>query len=124
MEIAVMKHDPIMSRRPARAFVLFRSGGRLDLLNPRFDCWTDEDLAHNLARISRWGGATRWHEPLSVAQHSRLGSDRSAQAPSRRAFSQARATAAGSCRRALRLAGVGRRRLPPEQGGRSPRRGL
>src|SRR5271165_7078763 len=70
MEIAVMKHDPIMSRRPARAFVLFRSGGRLDLLNPRFDCWTDEDLAHNLARISRWGGATRWHEPLSVAQHS------------------------------------------------------
>ena len=67
-----MKHDPIMSRRPARAFVLFRSGGRLDLLNPRFDCWTDEDLALNLARISRWGGASRWHEPLSVAQHSLL----------------------------------------------------
>src|SRR5271165_1258316 len=67
-----MKHDPIMSPRPVRAFVLFRSGGRLDLLNPRFDCWTDEDLAHNLARISRWGGASRWHEPLSVAQHSLL----------------------------------------------------
>jgi len=46
-----MKHDP--STGPARAFMLFRSGGRLDLLNPRFDCWTDEDLAHNLARISR-----------------------------------------------------------------------
>src|SRR5271165_7183993 len=72
MEIAVMKHDPIMSRRPARAFVLFRSGGRLDLLNARFDCWTDEDLALNLARISRWGGATRWCEPLSAAQHSLL----------------------------------------------------
>ena len=67
-----MKHDPIMSTGPARAFVLFRSGGRLDLLNPRFDCWTDEDLAHSLARISRWGGAMRWHEPLSVAQHSLL----------------------------------------------------
>ena len=38
-----MKHDPIMSTGPARAFVLFRSGGRsFDLLNPRFDCWTDE----------------------------------------------------------------------------------
>jgi len=122
-----MKHDPNMSTGPARALVLFRSGGRLDLLDPHFDCWTDEDLAHNLARISRWGGATRWHEPLSVAQHSllvaadsgagrgsdaprgaegiaarrlrgpaRLGSDRSAEAPSRRAFSPARATAAGS----------------------------
>src|SRR5271165_6371647 len=67
-----MKHDTIMSPRPVRAFVLFRSGGRLDLLNARFDCWTDEDLAHNLARISRWGGASRWHEPLSVAQHSLL----------------------------------------------------
>ena len=67
-----MKHDPIMSAGPARAFVLFRSGGRLDLLNPRFDCWTDEDLALNLARISRWGGASRWREPLSVAQHSLL----------------------------------------------------
>ena len=64
-----MKHDPITSTGQARAFMLFRSGGRLDLLNPRFDCWTDEDLAHNLARISRWGGATRWREPLSVAQH-------------------------------------------------------
>jgi len=61
-----------MGTRPARAFVLFRSGGRLDLLKPRFDCWTDEDLALNLARISRWGGASRWHEPLSVAQHSLL----------------------------------------------------
>jgi hypothetical protein len=40
---------PIMSAGPARAFVLFRSGGRLDLLNPHFDCWTDKDLAHNLA---------------------------------------------------------------------------
>ena len=41
-----MEDDPIITTGPARAFVLFRSGGRLDLLNPRFDCWTDEDLAH------------------------------------------------------------------------------
>ncbi len=67
-----MKHDPITSDRPARAFSLLRSGRRIDLLNPRADCWTDEDLAHNLARIARWGGATRWYEPLSVAQHSLL----------------------------------------------------
>jgi len=49
--------------------MLFCSGGRLD---PRFDCWTDEDLALNLARISRWGSATRWSGPLSVAKHSLL----------------------------------------------------
>ena len=40
-----MKHDPIHDAGPARAFVLFRSGRRLDLLNPRSDGWTDEDLA-------------------------------------------------------------------------------
>src|SRR5208337_5239197 len=65
-----MKHDSITSEGPVRAFVLFRSGRRLDLLNPRSDCWTDEDLAHNLARIGRWGGASRWYEPLSVALRS------------------------------------------------------
>ena len=32
-----------------------------------------------LARISRWGGASRWHEPLAVAQHE----------PARRADSRA-----------------------------------
>jgi len=41
-----MEDDPIITTGPARAFVPFRSGGRLDLLNPRLDCWTDEDLAH------------------------------------------------------------------------------
>jgi hypothetical protein len=55
---------------PARAVVMFRSGAKLDLLDPQPDCWTDEDLAQNLARISRWGGATKWELPLSVAQHS------------------------------------------------------
>src|SRR5271165_2237152 len=63
-----MKHDPITStgrRAPSRSFV---RASRLDLVNPRFDCRTDEDLA----RMSRWGGATRWCEPLSAAQHSLL----------------------------------------------------
>ena len=64
-----MKHDPIISTGPARAFVLFRSGGRLDLLNPRFDCWTDEDLAHGPRAHQPMGGASLWQEPLFVAQH-------------------------------------------------------
>ena len=51
-----MKHDPVHHTGPTRAFVLFGSGRRLDLLNPRSDGWTDEDLAHNLARINRWAG--------------------------------------------------------------------
>ncbi|WP_294537481.1 phosphohydrolase [uncultured Rhodoblastus sp.] len=55
---------------PPRAVVMFRSGAKLDLLDPQPDCWTDEDVAQNLARISRWGGATKWQFPLSVAQHS------------------------------------------------------
>ena len=56
-------------RGKPRAFVLFRSGRRVDLLSPCADSWTDEDLACNLARISRWGGASKWREHLSVAQH-------------------------------------------------------
>src|SRR5271157_6234326 len=150
-----MKHDSITSEGPVRAFVLFRSGRRLDLLNPRSDCWTDEDLAHNLARIGRWGGASRWYEPLSVALRSLLVlqiREQDEVLTPREAlrellhdasegllgwdpigplkdhlgepFRQARATAAGPCRRALRLAGVGRRRPPAAQGGRSSRRGL
>ncbi len=43
-----------------RAFVLLRSGLRLDLLNPDPHAWTDEDLAAGLARTLRWGGASRW----------------------------------------------------------------
>ena len=53
-----MEHDPIMSTGPARAFVLFRSGGRLDLLNPRFDCWTDE-ASRTTSRASADGVALR-----------------------------------------------------------------
>lgn len=46
------------------------SGGRLDLLNPSPDAWTDEDLAVRIARTYRWGGDSAWPLPLSVAQHS------------------------------------------------------
>ena len=46
----------------ARAFVLLKSGRRLDLLDPDPQAWTDGDLAA--------GGASRWARPLSVAQHS------------------------------------------------------
>jgi hypothetical protein len=31
---------------------------------------TDDDLAAGLSRTMRWGGASRWEHPLSVAQHS------------------------------------------------------
>jgi hypothetical protein len=54
----------------ARAFVLLKSGRRLDLLNPDPQAWTDGDLAAGLSRTFRWGGASRCALPLSVAQHS------------------------------------------------------
>lgn len=54
----------------ARAFVLLKSGRRLDLLNPDPLAWTDGDLAAGLSRTMRWGGASQWAHPLSVAQHS------------------------------------------------------
>ena len=54
----------------ARAFVLLKSGRRLDLLNPDPQAWTDGDLAAGLSRTMRWGGASQWGHPLSVAQHS------------------------------------------------------
>lgn len=62
---------PHSDRRP-RAFVRQPSGRRLDLLNPSADGWTDEDLAIGLSRTYRWGGHSRWHLPMSVAQHSLL----------------------------------------------------
>ncbi len=57
---------------PDRAFILLRSGRKLDLLNPDLRAWTDDDLATGLSRTYRWGGHSRWPLPLSVAQHSLL----------------------------------------------------
>ena len=53
-----------------RAFVLLKSRRRLNLLNPDPHAWTDDDLAAGLSRTMRGGGASRWENPLSVAQHS------------------------------------------------------
>ena len=61
---------PAPTSPPPRAFVLLKSGKRLDLLNPDPDAWTDEDLAIGLSRTCRWGGYSKWELPLSVAQHS------------------------------------------------------
>jgi len=56
--------------KPPRAWILLRSGRRLNLLDPTSDAWTDSDLAIGLSRTFRWGGHSRWDLPLSVAQHS------------------------------------------------------
>jgi hypothetical protein len=56
--------------RGDRAWVLLKSGRRLNLLDPTPADWDDEDLALGLARTYRWGGHSAWKLPLSVAQHS------------------------------------------------------
>ncbi len=58
--------------KPDRAWVRLGSGRRLDLLDPRPNQWTDQDLAVGLSRTYRWGGHSCWELPLSVAQHSLL----------------------------------------------------
>jgi hypothetical protein len=60
---------PQTSHKP-RAWILLKSGHRLDLLDPQPDAWTDEDLAVGLSRTYRWAGYSKWDLPLSVAQHS------------------------------------------------------
>jgi hypothetical protein len=55
---------------PRRAWVLLKSGRRLNLLQPMATDWEDEDLALGLSRTYRWGGHSAWELPLSVAQHS------------------------------------------------------
>jgi hypothetical protein len=60
----------MLSTTPRAWIRLPVSGGRLDLLNPSPQAWTDEDLAVRIARTYRWGGDSAWSLPLSVAQHS------------------------------------------------------
>src|SRR5215471_11459549 len=55
---------------PGRAWVLLKSGRRINLLQPMAADWEDEDLALGLSRTYRWGGHSAWDLPLSVAQHS------------------------------------------------------
>ena len=55
-----------------RAWQRMLSGRRLDLLDPSPMDVEIIDIAHGLARVSRWNGQTKGKFPLSVAQHSVL----------------------------------------------------
>ncbi len=55
-----------------RAWQRMLSGRRLDILNPSPLDIEIEDIAHGLARVSRWNGQTRGKHSFSVAQHSIL----------------------------------------------------
>lgn len=53
-----------------RAWQRMLSGRRLDLLAPNPADIEIEDIAHGLARVSRWNGQTKGAHSFSVAQHS------------------------------------------------------
>ena len=55
-----------------RAWQRMLSGRRLDLLDPSPMDIEIIDIAHGLARVSRWNGQTKGNNPMSVAQHSVL----------------------------------------------------
>lgn len=55
-----------------RAWQRMLSGRRLDIINPSPMDIEIEDIAHGLARVSRWNGQTKGKYPFSVAQHSVL----------------------------------------------------
>ncbi len=63
---------PDSSTGHQRAWQRMLSGRRLDLLNPSPDDIAVEDIAHGLARVSRWNGQTTGAHAFSVAQHSVL----------------------------------------------------
>jgi len=55
---------------PPRAWQRMLSGRRLDLLDPSPLDIEIGDIAHGLARVSRWNGQTTGDHAFSVAQHS------------------------------------------------------
>ena len=57
---------------PGRAWQRMLSGRRLDIINPSPMDIEISDIAHGLARVSRWNGQTKGKYPFSVAQHSVL----------------------------------------------------
>ena len=57
---------------PSRAYQRMLSGRRLDILAPSPLDIEIEDIAHGLARVSRWNGQTTGRYGYSVAQHSVL----------------------------------------------------
>jgi len=54
---------------PPRAWQRMLSGRRLDILDPSPLDIEIDDIAHGLARVSRWNGQTRGKHGFSVAQH-------------------------------------------------------
>jgi uncharacterized protein len=54
---------------PPRAWQRMLSGRRLDLLDPSPLDVEITDIAHGLARVSRWNGQTQGDHAFSVAQH-------------------------------------------------------
>jgi uncharacterized protein len=60
---------PSDSASPRRAWQRMLSGRRLDLLDPSPLDIEVEDIAHGLARVSRWNGQTIGPCAFSVAQH-------------------------------------------------------
>jgi 5'-deoxynucleotidase YfbR-like HD superfamily hydrolase len=66
------KTEPKKNELSERAWQRMLSGRRLDILNPSPLDIEIEDIAHGLARVSRWNGQTRGKHSFSVAQHSVL----------------------------------------------------
>ena len=64
-----MPVKPNSSTPTDRAWQRMLSGRRLDILSPSPLDIEIEDIAHGLARVSRWNGQTKGKYGLSVAQH-------------------------------------------------------
>ena len=58
------------TQQPGRAWQRMLSGRRLNILDPSPMDVEIIDIAHGLARVSRWNGQTKGLYPMSVAQHS------------------------------------------------------
>ena len=67
-----MPAKPTSSTPTDRAWQRMLSGRRLDILSPSPLDIEIEDIAHGLARVSRWNGQTKGKYGLSVAQHAVL----------------------------------------------------
>ena len=67
-----MPVKPKSSTPTNRAWQRMLSGRRLDILSPSPLDIEIEDIAHGLARVTRWNGQTKGTYGLSVAQHSLL----------------------------------------------------
>ena len=59
-----------ITQQQDRAWQRMLSGRRLDILDPSLIDIEIVDIAHGLARVSRWKGQTKGVYPMSVAQHS------------------------------------------------------